>query len=155
MPPIQQPKIGDIFGLDFPSCPAPYPHCGLLVKIFEGEDRSFVVSKKGFIDVPNAHLCMFIMISHGTPPRGEYAEQIKVHQLEGSLLDTTRSLYICYDHSEVGFIPGAQRRIASVNGSYLLSVDEAVAKYFLSQFVAVKRHKAQGGSVPPRGVIRG
>ncbi len=81
------------------------------------------------------------MISHSAPSHGEYGEAISNVHMLNTRLDRNAELYMCYQHFDVAFLPGSERRIASVDGPYLGRMDESAWRYYKKQLKAVQEYR--------------
>lgn len=153
LPDASELDAGHIIGMHFPSSTATWPHCALIIRKFLGDQRVSMLSMKAWEDQPDAGLFMVLMISHGTPKRGEMAEPIDIRTFAGTTLDTTRQLYMCYSHYDIAFLPGHQRVVAGAGGNYMGNAGAAVAKYYLAQLMAANRYRKNGGPRPPNIIM--
>lgn len=152
-----QVRLGDLFGLEFPNCRAGWPHPAVIIKVFDGRERASFIKNRGLTDEPAKALCLALMISHSPPPSGEYARQLSCVEVDGTLLDGSRSIHVCFNHYRLVFLPGQEeRRIMSVETSYLGCLDEALARELLNNLLHIQR--VVRGEDPPsldRKIIRG
>jgi hypothetical protein len=144
---------GNVFGLMFPTSSANYPHPGILLKIYDTENRDERLKSRGIKAKSNLDLCLFLMISHSYPPRGEYAEIIDDIHKENTNLDRKSCLYMCYNHFEAALMPASQRIIGSVNSPYLGKLDDTVLAYYKLQFTSIQSYKKNRSFAKPSGMF--
>ena len=151
-----QVRVGDLFGLHFPDCRAVWPHPAVIIKIFDEPHRTAVIKNKGLTDEPGKALCLAVMLSHSPPPKGEYARQLTLADIDGTLLDASKSIYVCFKHYRAIFLPGQEeRRIISVEASYLGCLDEPLARDLMSNLLHTQRVARGDDPVLDRKIIRG
>lgn len=153
LPSASELDAGHIIGMHFPSSAASWPHCALIVRNLVGDERTEMLTRKAWKDQPKAGLFMALMISHGTPKRGEMAEPLDMANFAGTMLDVTRPLYICYSHYDIAFLPGHEKIVAGAGGNYMGNAGADVAQYYFQQFMAVNRYHRNGGQRPANVIL--
>lgn len=153
LPDVSELDAGHIIGMHFPTSKATWPHCALIIRKLVGDERAYMLSRKGWKEQPDAGLFMTLMISHGTPSHGEMAEPIDIGMFAGTTLDTTRPLYMCYSHYDIAFLPGHERVVAGAGGNYMGNAGAAVAQYYFEQLMAANRYRKKGGTRPPNIIM--
>ncbi|WP_370270426.1 hypothetical protein [Nioella sp.] len=150
-------RVGDVFGLHFPNCRAVWPHPAVIARIFDEPDRSHMIASKGLVEEPLKALCLAIMISHSPPPKGEFGRQLSNADIDGTLIDSARSTYVCFSQFRLVFLPGPpeEKRIMSVQNSYLGQLDAGLTAELLSNLLHIQRYIRGQDPVLDRKILRG
>ena len=147
-------RAGDIVGFHFPTSSAQHPHPGIVLKTAQGDaERARHCAQRGIADIPGAQICLLLMVSHSPPGKGEYGEIVPIHHRDGTLLDATGDLYVCYRHYDLGLVPGYERSIASIGGPYLGRLKPEALLYYKSQLTAVQDFLRGRSFLPPKRVF--
>lgn len=147
--------VGALFGLHFPSSRATWPHPSVITKIFDEPQRSSVIKNRGLKDEPIKALCLALMISHSPPGKGEFARQLSRADIAGTILDQSKSIYVCFRHYQAVLMPGPEREIMSVESSYLGKLDEKLAASLMSNLVQVQQYQRGDSHALDRKIICG
>jgi hypothetical protein len=144
--------VGDVVGFFFDkTC---WPHLGLVLSDYVGQNRAKVLISMGEADWPGAQLVLALMLSHTSPPAGQYGQLIPAEHKVGTTLDAQENVYACYNRYQVFFLPGNQKMIKGAGGEYAGRVLPEIADYYRRQLLLTQQFVKVGG-LRPQNVIRG
>lgn len=132
--------VGDVVGLQFPNTTPDRPHPALILDVLVGQSRTNYLKKRVILDKPAKQLVFALMISHEPPKqKGCYFQVYNPAHCAGTLLDTSKTIYVSYNHFDAVFLPGDERKIHSAEGPYLGRASQQTVDYYFRQLMGVQK----------------